>query len=245
MTHRCSDFQRRSGLWVAACAVGILLGACGAPAPPAGSQAPAGNQPEPARTEAAPSAGTASTAPAAAPAATGSVKAPTASLTAMKEHALEVRAYGGEEPSRCGLQAPRGAGSGGSASAVQVFFGCTPQSGPVVGAVPARVVTVPSGQRPERVALEALLAGPTEQERQAGYLSTFGSGSRGVAFETEIRSDGTAVVNFDQSIREKAKAFVSNIDTRQIVATLGQFPGVERVLILVEGDPLCRALGEC
>ena len=128
---------------------------------------------------------------------------------------------------------------------MQVFFGCTPQSGPVVAAVPARVVPVSSGQRRERVALEALLAGPTEQERQAGYVSTFGSGSRGVAFETEVRSDGTAVVNFDQAIREKAKAFVSNMDARQVVATLGQFPGVERVLILVEGEPLCRALGEC
>lgn len=116
---------------------------------------------------------------------------------------------------------------------------------PVVAAVPARVVPVPADQKPERVALEALLAGPTDQERQAGYLSSFGSSSRGVAFEAEIRSDGTALVNFDQAIRDHAKAFVSNIDARQVVATLSQFPGVERVLILVEGDPLCRALGEC
>ena len=221
-----------------ACAVGVLLGACGAPAPPAGSPAPADDRAE-ATPEPMPEPMPDSTAQ---PAATGAVTAPRSPLAAMREHALEVRAYGAEASSRCGLPAPQG---GGSASGVQVFFGCTPQSGPVVAAVPARVVPVPAGQRRERVALEALLAGPTEQERQAGYVSTFGSGSRGVAFEAEVRSDGTAVVNFDQAIREKAKAFVSNMDARQIVATMGQFPGVERVLILVEGEPLCRALGEC
>ena len=239
MTDRCSEVQRRSRRWLAVCAVGVLLGACGAPTPPPASPAPAASQPEPARTEAEQPAR-----PAPVPAASVTVKAPTASLAAMKEHALEVGVYGAESPSRCGLAEPRG-GGGNSASNVTVFFGCTPQSGPVVPAVPARVVPVPSGQKPERVALEALLAGPSDQEQQAGYVSNFGSRSRGVAFEAEIRNDGTALVNFDQAIREKANAFVSNLDTRQIVATLSQFPGVKRVLILVEGDPLCRALGEC
>jgi spore germination protein GerM len=160
----------------------------------------------------------------------------------MEEHALLVRTYGAEEPSRCGLQAP---GSANPPAAVLVFFGCTPKEGPVVGAVPARVLTVPAGAKPERVAVEALLAGPNAGERQAGYVSNFGDASRGVEAQVEIRGNGLAVINFDQAIRDRARVFVSSLDARQVVATLGQFPGVERVLILIEGEPLCRALGEC
>ena len=170
------------------------------------------------------------------------VKPPTASLAALNEHALAVRSHGPEAPERCGLEPSRSASP---PSSVQVFFGCTPASGPVVGAVPARVVPVPSGGKPERVALEALLAGPTAEESRAGYVSNFGANSRGVGFEVEVHDDGMAVVNFDQAIRGQARAFVSNIDTRQVVATLGQFPNVKQVLILVEGEPLCKALGEC
>lgn len=160
----------------------------------------------------------------------------------MEEHALAVRTYGAEDPSRCGLTAPAG---GSPPSSVLVFFGCTPDQGPVIGAVPARVVPVPAGKKPERVALENLLGGPTAEEGRAGYVSNFGDASRGVAFEVEVREDGLAVVNFDQAVRQQARAFVSNLDARQVVATLGQFPGVERVLILIEGEPLCKALGEC
>ena len=170
------------------------------------------------------------------------VKAPVASLTSLEEHALPVTTYGAEDPSRCGLKTPARANPPGS---VRAFFGCTPKSGPVVGAVPARVVSVPSGERAERAAVEALLAGPTAEERQEGYVSNFGEASRGIQFEVEIRSNGLAVVNFDQAVRSQAKAFVSNLDARQVVATLAQFPGVRRVLILIEGEPLCRVLGEC
>jgi spore germination protein GerM len=106
-------------------------------------------------------------------------------------------------------------------------------------------VSVSPGQKAERVAIEALLAGPTAQERQDGYVSNFGEASRGVPFEVEIRGNGLGVVNFDKAIQSRAKAFVSNLDARQVVATLGQLQGVRRVLILIEGEPLCRALGEC
>ena len=172
----------------------------------------------------------------------GGVRAPRASLVSLEKHALAVRTYGAEKPSRCGLKAPLATNP---SSSVRVFFGCTPASGPVVAAVPARVMQVPRGIKPEQVAIEALLAGPTAAEREKGYVSNFGEASRGVGFKVDVRNAGLAVVNFDQAIRGKAKAFVSNLDARQVVATLGQFPGVKRVLILVEGEPLCKALGEC
>lgn len=241
MDNRQNGFRRRSNAWVSACAALALLTACSAPAPPAtsseGSAAP--QTPADRRAGAPP--------PVPVPQTTGTsnasgVKAPVSSLTSMEEHALAVRTYGAEEPSRCGLKAP---GNASLPSSVQVFFGCNPQSGPVVPAVPARAVPVAAGGKPERTAIEALLAGPTAEESREGYVSNFGDASRGVGFEVEIRNNGLAVINFDQAIRDRARAFVSNLDARQVVATLGQFPGVQRVLILVEGEPLCKALGEC
>ena len=238
-----NGFWRRSGPGVSACAALVLLTACSAPSPPASSsEGSAGSAPQaPAdRRAGAPP-------PVPVPQTTGTanaagVRAPVSSLASLEEHALAVRAYGAEEPSRCGLKAPGGASP---PSSVQVFFGCNPQSGPVVPAVPARVVPVPAGGRPERAAIEALLAGPTADESRAGYVSNFGNASRGVEFEVEVRNNGLAVINFDQAIRDRARAFVSNLDAHQVVATLGQLPGVQRVLILVEGEPLCKALGEC
>lgn len=262
--------DRRGRLWrwwragLSGCTVLAVLASCGTPATPGASSAPAGggasetSVASSTRVESGQS-GAPATSPtpqerrgAGAPAPVpvsgteagegNAIKAPVASLAALSEHALPVRIYGPEAPERCGLKASRSAAP---PSSVQVFFGCTPESGPVVGAVPARVVAVPAGGKPERVALEALLAGPTAEERRTGYVSNFGDGSRGVGVEVEVHSDGMAVVNFDQAIREQGRAFVSNIDARQVVATLGQFPNVERVLILIEGEPLCKALGEC
>lgn len=241
MDSRQNGFWRRSGSWVSTCAVLALLAACSAPAPPASSSEGSAEPQVPAdRRAGAPPPVPVPQTPGTANAA--GVRAPVSSLASMEEHALAVRTYGAEEPSRCGLKAP---GSASPPSSIRVFFGCNPQSGPVVPAVPARVVPVAAGGKPERAAIEALLAGPTAQESRAGYVSNFGDASRGVEFEVEIRNDGLAVINFDQAIRDRARAFVSTLDARQVVATLGQFPGVQRVLILVEGEPLCRALGEC
>lgn len=248
MDGRLALFRERIGGWLSVGASLTLL-ACGAPTTPAASTpdsaTPTASAPV---ADASPAQGRASAPPPVpvsrdAGAASGAgVRAPVASLASMEEHALSVAVYGAEDPSRCGLRAPATANP---PSSVQIFFGCTPKSGPVVGAVPARVVSVSPGQKAERVAIEALLAGPTAQERQDGYVSNFGEASRGVPFEVEIRGNGLAVVNFDKAIQSRAKAFVSNLDARQVVATLGQLQGVRRVLILIEGEPLCRALGEC
>ena len=248
MDGRLALFRRRIGGWLSV-SVSLALLACEAPATPAAStsstevsaaSSPAANVP--------PAQGRASAPPPvpvpreAEVTNSAGVRTPVASLTSLEEHALPVTTYGAEDPSHCGLKTPARANPPYS---VRVFFGCTPKSGPVVGAVPVRVVSVPSDKGAERVAVESLLAGPTTQERQEGYVSNFGEASRGIQFEVEIRGNGLAVVNFDQAVRSQAKAFVSNLDARQVVATLGQFPSVRRVLILIEGEPLCRSLGEC
>lgn len=224
---------------MSACAALVLLAACETSAPPAASPQASPASP-PASTDRRASAPPPVPVPTAVEATSAEgVRAPTIPLASLAEHALAVRSYGAESPSRCGLKAPEAK----PPSSILVFFGCTPESGPVVAAVPARAV--PVGGRPEQVAIAALLAGPTAEEQQTGYVSNFGEASRGVGFEVEIHNGGLAVVNFDQAIRDRARAFVSNLDARQVVATAGQFPGVERVLILVEGEPLCKALGEC
>jgi spore germination protein GerM len=56
---------------------------------------------------------------------------------------------------------------------------------------------------------------------------------------------GTATVDFDSAIRNVKFIFVSMMDVAQIVATLGQFPEVRRVQILIGGQEWCLAMGEC
>ncbi len=148
--------------------------------------------------------------------------------------ALSTSAYRPADPAQCGL--PEVAAGGGAV----VYFGCSPTSGPIVRAVPARRI---SDADPE-AALEALLEGPTEVEREQGYLSSFGPRTAAVGWRVGER-DGLAWVDFDREILEVEGIFTVPMDSAQIVATLGQFEGTERVLILVGGEPLCRALGDC
>jgi hypothetical protein len=46
---------------------------------------------------------------------------------------------------------------------------------------------------------------------------------------------GLAVLDLHPSVRSHPMMFVSNAEARQLVAALGQFPGVQRVAILVGG----------
>jgi spore germination protein GerM len=108
---------------------------------------------------------------------------------------------------------------------------------------------VPAGADPKRVALRALLAGPTTKERQAGYVAFFGPASSAVPFTITVFNGGLAVVDFDLALLNITPSgryiFTANADAYQIVATLGQFSDVQRVTILVGGRLLCQVLGEC
>ena len=147
---------------------------------------------------------------------------------------LSTDAFRPAAASECGLPEVEAGG------ASLVYFGCTPESGPVLRAVPARRVP---GREPE-AALAALLDGPTEAERSRGFLSSFGPETAEVGWRTGA-TDGVAWVDFDPAILEVDGLFVTPMDAAQVVATLGQFEGIDRVLILVGGEPLCKAQGEC
>lgn len=153
--------------------------------------------------------------------------------------ALAVNAWRPGSPASCGLASPPRSGGD-----VTLFFGCTPTNGPVLGAIPARRLSVGAGAEAKEAAIAALLRGPTAAERAAGYLSNFGERSAGTPFTIRMRGD-TSVVDLDSRIRDVPMIFVGRTDVAQLVATLGQFPDVRFVIIRVGGHPLCRVLGEC
>jgi spore germination protein GerM len=153
-----------------------------------------------------------------------------------------VATYGPGDPAACGLPAVQ---SGDGRGTVLVFHACEPRSGPGVDAVPVRRVPVPPGADPLEAAVRAQLAGPTAAEKAAGYQSNFGPGTAATPLTVRRLEGGLAVVDLHPSVQRQPMVFVSNAEARQLVAALGQFPGVERVAILVGGQLLCRAVELC
>ena len=92
--------------------------------------------------------------------------------------------------------------------------------------------------------LQALLAGPTPKEKEAGYVSNFGRGSANIGFRVRVQDDSVAIADFDPAITKIPMAFVTTMESSQVVATLGQFPGIKRVMILVGGQPLSKAVSQ-
>jgi spore germination protein GerM len=94
-----------------------------------------------------------------------------------------------------------------------------------------------SARTPARAAIEALLKGPTAEERQQGFDSLAS------ASEFRIRSltisSGTARVNF-VSLRNW-KGWPGDLGPvrfkKAVELTLKQFPNVERVVVSLNGDP--------
>jgi hypothetical protein len=171
----------------------------------------------------------------------------------LERQALAVSVYAASPPSVCDMASPRRESDGPRAT---VYFGCAPRQGPVVPAVPARLIRIQNGSDPMSLALRALLRGPTEAESRAGYISSFSAASAGVPFRVAQLANGLAVVDFDRAIlnisaprpdptQNPRNLFVATMDAHQIVATLGQFSAVRRVAILIGGEPWCRARGEC
>ena len=92
---------------------------------------------------------------------------------------------------------------------------------------------VPKTQAVARAALEALLRGATEEERNQGYVSTINTGVRiqGLAIK-----DGTAKVDFDEQMEFQVGGSCRVAAVRaQIVDTLKQFPAVSDVIISING----------
>jgi len=126
---------------------------------------------------------------------------------------------------------------------VQVFFSRNPDSLSDFTAVFAVSRDVPGGPGIMDSTLAALIAGPTAAEQAAGYFSDFRalivgttSSCKGLDF-TLLPAGGTVTV---QLCRATASAGIGQ-DARaqaEVEATLMQFPGVTRVIVL-------NAAGHC
>lgn len=110
--------------------------------------------------------------PAVAPTNAASEITPTSSVAlprdALELQALAVAVYQPGDPAVCGL--PLVLALSDLDLTVRVFFACSPDDAPEVSAVPAREVAVPPGADPKRIAMHALLAGPTTAEQEAGII---------------------------------------------------------------------------
>lgn len=121
------------------------------------------------------------------------------------------------DPVLCGLSRPTPPDDG--RNRVTVYFGCQGTNGPVQNAVPARTVAVPTGTSPMRVAVRALLGGPTSEEVRAGYLSGFGAATADIGFAARDYGEGLVVVNFDSSMPPQVLS--SNIGVAQVGHQIG------------------------
>jgi spore germination protein GerM len=92
---------------------------------------------------------------------------------------------------------------------------------------------VPKTQAVARAAIEELLKGPTDTEKNSGFFTSINSG---VKINSLSIDNGTAKIDFDDSIEKGAggSCKVSAIRA-EITQTLKQFPTVKEVIISVNG----------
>ncbi|MGM0482593.1 MAG: GerMN domain-containing protein, partial [Patescibacteria group bacterium] len=89
-------------------------------------------------------------------------------------------------------------------------------------------------ERIEVLALEELLAGPTEEEEDQGYSTAINEGVEILDFSIQ---EGTAQVDFSSELNEDVAGSATVLAIRgQIENTLRQFDPVDNVVIMVEGE---------
>jgi len=87
---------------------------------------------------------------------------------------------------------------------------------------------------PLKDSLEALLAGPTADERKRGLISVVPAGSRLLS----VRVDGsTAYLNFNEEFQYNTRGREGcAAQIKQIVWTATEFSNIQNVQFLIEGD---------
>jgi germination protein M len=100
---------------------------------------------------------------------------------------------------------------------------------------------VPQTEAVGTAAVEALLAGPTDEERDLGLTSTVPDGTRLLGLTV---ADGTATVDLSREFESGGGSLSMTARLAQITFTLTQFPTVERVWLAVQGEPVYVLGGE-
>jgi hypothetical protein len=118
---------------------------------------------------------------------------------------------------------------------ITVLFRCADDTDPA-GTPTAVVRRVPDDADPIRATFDALLAGPTDEERAAGLHSFFTAESAGALDSLEIE-EGLAVVDFNEAIRVNNASTTSGseIFVGELTANLFQFDAIERIEFRVDG----------
>ena len=114
---------------------------------------------------------------------------------------------------------------------LHVFFTCGEAERPVERAVAPTVAVL-------RAALEQLLAGPTPEERAAGFTSFFGDATAD-ALNSVVVTGGIARIDFDDFSRAIPNASSSAGSAQllaQLRATIFQYPGIRAAEISFEGS---------
>ena len=123
--------------------------------------------------------------------------------------------------------------SGSKTMAVKVFWGAPGDNQTDCTAVVPLERTVAATSSVARVALEALLAGPTDAERADGYFSSIPSG---VHVQKLSIVNGVAYADFDQTLDRAVGGSCRVAAIRaQITKTLTQFSSVDSVVISIDG----------
>lgn len=118
---------------------------------------------------------------------------------------------------------------------VQLFFGDA--KGKTL-AVERRVI--PKVEGIGRATISELIKGPS---KQSGLVATVPTGT--TLLDINVRPDGLAIVDFSREIIDNhpGGATAENLTVYSVVNTLAQFPSVNRVQLLVEGQNVTTLVG--
>ncbi|HOJ22992.1 MAG TPA: GerMN domain-containing protein [Armatimonadota bacterium] len=126
----------------------------------------------------------------------------------------------------------------GPSQEVTLYFAREVSSAEFVGwvLVPVQRPVAPSAS-PEQAVLEALAAGPTSEERQAGLVATLPNGTRVLGVQ---REDGVITANFSRELQENFNggAEWEEVVLYSIVNTLVEAGNAGSVRIRIEGEPV-------
>lgn len=96
--------------------------------------------------------------------------------------------------------------------------------------------TISDTLNPEKSALLELLKGSSEAETSDGYTTNL---NKGIALLSIIISNGIATANFNTTLQKDVNGNCRISAVRsQISKTLMQFPGIESVVLAVDGKPI-------
>lgn len=127
---------------------------------------------------------------------------------------------------------PASFGSSGQTMKVKVFFGSKTADSTCDVVFPVERV-VPKTTAVARAALEELLKGPTQEEKDKGYFSGINAG---VKINRLVILDGTGIVDFSEEMNGGGGSCRVTEIRAEINSTLKQFSTIKEVIISVNGD---------